>query len=208
MVSAQFPVHIVDVVERGWQSDPSLRPTFSQILQELEPHAPVEEQRRFVWKQSNEESTDEGEVSDFDEADLAEPKSVSKLKSQFEQLRQCGKPPEQDGRAGLLSGTYKPNGTVEKLRQRLDQNGYVAQSQAARAFQAAKSAAQLRDSIVLARNGSIAQRQHAFTVPDQQPTGNFTSHKTANSVTVPVLIGAGSSEPPNRHSDSESSTLI
>ncbi|CAD5214642.1 unnamed protein product [Bursaphelenchus okinawaensis] len=172
--TAQFPKHIIDVIQQGWNPNPAARPTFSQILEDLAPFAPSEEERRFVCKMTNDDSTDEGEYSDFEDFDFTElPKSVSKLKSQFEQLNTA------TPKATSSHGVYKPNGVVEKLRQQLDNNGYV--SQAARSIQAAKSAAQLRDSIVLSREVKVAQRQSAFKEHDQQSTGNFTSSRSLNS---------------------------
>lgn len=136
----------------------------------LEPITPKEE-LKFIFNQVLDESTDEGEFSDFEESDLAPIKSVSTLKSQFEQMTsQTNKIPNMN--------PYKATGAVEKLRQRLDQNGYV--SQAARSIQAAKTASQLRDSIVISREVKISQRQSAFKEPDQNQTGNFTSKNDLN----------------------------
>ncbi|CAD5220579.1 unnamed protein product [Bursaphelenchus xylophilus] len=172
--TSQFPGHIIKVIEDGWNPNPNLRPTFTQILQELAPFTPTDEERKFVCKYEDDGSTDEGEFSDLDDFDLEMPKSVSTLKSQFEQLNH-GKPKA----VSPLVGIYKPNGVVEKLRQQLDNNGYV--SQAARSIQAAKSATQLRDSIVLSREAKVAQRQTAFKEHDHHSTGNFTSKNTSES---------------------------
>ena len=79
-------------------------------------------------------------------------------------------------------GSQKPNNTrktIETLRQRLDNHGYV--SQAARAVTAAKNATKLRDSYVLARSANIAQRQSAFKENEVCVPGNFTTNLPSKS---------------------------
>lgn len=70
--------------------------------------------------------------------------------------------------------------TIEILRQRLDNHGYV--SQATRTHAASKNATNLRDSLILAGTANIAQRQHAFQGINQSPTGNFTTTHSKTSI--------------------------
>ncbi|KAI1708837.1 ankyrin repeats (3 copies) domain-containing protein [Ditylenchus destructor] len=167
--TSQFPVHIIQLLNLAWHADSAARPPFAQILPELEKHIPTEENRNFSIALCNGDgtTTDDEMLSDT-ELDLDDvgcvPTTVSKLKSQWEQLSV-----NDDAQMAKSAGSK----AIEKLRQRIDNHGYV--SQAARAISSAKSATQLRDKFVLARSANIAQRQNAFNCVNQRPTGNFTT---------------------------------
>lgn len=97
-INYQFPSHIIDIIGVCWHSDPLFRPDFSQLVPELEKHAPSDDQRFSVMLESR--NTYEGILADDDEAvsDLdeesqlddegicEEQKIVSKLKNRWEQL--------------------------------------------------------------------------------------------------------------------------
>jgi serine/threonine-protein kinase TNNI3K len=168
----QFPAHILEVITTGWDNNPALRPTFSQILSIIEPHVIPDENRNFVLKKNQSDSSDEGEFSETDNddtLDLNNSKTVSRLKSQWEKFcvddRQLFAPTK-------LPISVKSNSAVEKLRKQIDANGYVMHN--SRSMPATVKSLSLRDTLALNRSANIAQRQIAFKEHDEKPTGNFT----------------------------------
>ncbi|CAL2035173.1 unnamed protein product [Caenorhabditis brenneri] len=99
--TTQFPAHILSLIPQAWHPEPSLRPDFTEIVTILEPHV-----------ESN-------------HTDINAPSSVSQLKSQWEQLSVA--PQHTSKFPPLLSALQgiAVTGTVEELRQRIDNNGYV-----------------------------------------------------------------------------------
>uniref|UniRef100_A0A1I7UJQ2 Protein kinase domain-containing protein n=1 Tax=Caenorhabditis tropicalis TaxID=1561998 RepID=A0A1I7UJQ2_9PELO len=99
--TAQFPTHILSLVSQAWHPEPTSRPDFSEIVSNLEPH--VKSQH----------------------TDISAPSTVSQLKSQWEQLSVA--PPQMPKFPPILSALngIAATGTVEELRQRIDNNGYV-----------------------------------------------------------------------------------
>ncbi|KAF1763622.1 hypothetical protein GCK72_011889 [Caenorhabditis remanei] len=97
----QFPAHILSLIPQAWQAESNLRPDFAEIVPLLEPHV---------------EST---------HTDMNAPSTVSQLKSQWEQLSIA--PPPTSKFPPILSALHgiAATGTVEELRQRIDNNGYV-----------------------------------------------------------------------------------
>ncbi|KAI1722703.1 protein tyrosine kinase domain-containing protein [Ditylenchus destructor] len=178
--TSQFPIHIIQLLNLAWHADSAARPPFAQILPELEKYTPTEENRNFSIALCNADgtATDDEMLSDT-ELDLDDigcvPTTVSKLKSQWEQLSV-----NDEAQMAKSAGSK----AIEKLRQRIDNHGYV--SQAARAISSAKSATQLRDKFVLARSANIAQRQNAFNCVNQRPTGNFTTLKAGANQQTPI----------------------
>ncbi|CAD6185712.1 unnamed protein product [Caenorhabditis auriculariae] len=100
--TTQFPPHILSLLPQAWHPEPQCRPEFSQIVPLLEPHVDAH-------------------------TDIAAPSTVSQLKSQWEQLSIA--PPARSVFPPVLSALHgiSATGTVEELRQRLDNNGYVIQ---------------------------------------------------------------------------------
>jgi len=98
--TAQFPEHIIEVLNQAWLPDPIARPEFSQILPELEQHAPMDEQRQFsivgptqepeatiIREESEDNNTDMDEEFGLDEhCSKAVGTTVSRLKDRWEQL--------------------------------------------------------------------------------------------------------------------------
>uniref|UniRef100_A0A914D0F4 Protein kinase domain-containing protein n=1 Tax=Acrobeloides nanus TaxID=290746 RepID=A0A914D0F4_9BILA len=184
--TSQFPEHIIKMLNSAWHPNPNLRPEFAQILPELEKHIIPDESRNFTVGdcQESDEILSETELEDDFELTCDQLKTVTKLKNQWEQLS-IG---DSAGISNILMnnhappGSQKPNNTrktIETLRQRLDNHGYV--SQAARAVTAAKNATKLRDSYVLARSANIAQRQSAFKENEVCVPGNFTTNLPSKS---------------------------
>lgn len=173
----QFPAHIIEMITSGWDNNPVLRPTFSQILNIIETHAIPDEDRNFVLKRNQSDSSDEGEYSDTDDMiDLTNSKTVSRLKSQWEKFcvddsRLFATPSKSP-----TTKNVRTNSAVQKLRQQIDTNGYVMHS--ARSIPPTKSLS-LRDSLALSKGAKIAQRQLMFQ-HDEKPTGNFTSATSPN----------------------------
>ncbi|CAI4229117.1 unnamed protein product [Auanema sp. JU1783] len=96
----QFPEHILKLLPRAWNSEPSERPDFSDIVATLEPHV----DNHF---------------------NIEVRSSVSQLKTQWEQISAT----PTIRAVPILNSLYgiTSTGTVEELRQRLDRNGYVSQ---------------------------------------------------------------------------------
>ncbi|KAI6241706.1 Serine/threonine-protein kinase TNNI3K [Aphelenchoides fujianensis] len=196
--TAQFPAHIIEIIKTSWDGNPALRPTFSQILAMSEPHTIPDEERNFSLNSQqshSDESTDEGEFSETDgdegaDMRLEANRTVSRLKTQWERF--CVD--DRKMRAGNLkmppSGerATNPNGVIQKLRQRLDTNGYVHVSQAARSVAASKNATSLRDSFVLARSANVSQRQSALfkEANDQTNLGCFSTTPHAAAAAAPA----------------------
>uniref|UniRef100_A0A183CK55 ANK_REP_REGION domain-containing protein n=1 Tax=Globodera pallida TaxID=36090 RepID=A0A183CK55_GLOPA len=89
--------------------------------------------------------------------------TVSQLKDRWEQMSVGDSAGIQTQKGAVLSSSpaAPPSSALEKLKQRVDQHGYVSQS--ARAIAAAKGATQLRDSFAMARRAAnVAQRQSAL----------------------------------------------
>lgn len=180
----------------GWHSDPIARPEFSKILVDLEKFAPSDDSKQFIIGPPFNDSTSAiGEESETDmdddcTSDVGDMKTVTRLKNRWEQLSIndviSDSPPRENGPL--------KNGNIEKLSQRVDHNGYV--SQAKRAVINAKEATQLRDSIVLARSVTVAQRQNAFKKVDQSRSMSFTT----GSPTLPVMISMDESDSSNASS--------
>ncbi|CAA9991427.1 Protein kinase domain-containing protein [Caenorhabditis elegans] len=99
--TAQFPAHILSLIPQAWHPESSSRPDFVEIVALLEPHV---------------EST---------HTDISAPSTVSQLTSQWEQLSVA--PPPASKFPPILSALHgiAATGTVEELRQRIDNNGYV-----------------------------------------------------------------------------------
>ena len=164
----QFPQHILDLVVAAWSANAAQRPTFAQIVAMIESHAPAADERIFTLTQpppaTSTLSIDDGELTESDvdehfELGIESARSVSRLKNQWERF--CVEPSARGGGAtGIAQRRSAAVSNVHRLQQQLDANGYV--SQAARSLAAAKSAATLRDSVVLARTANISQRQCAF----------------------------------------------
>uniref|UniRef100_A0A915EIG8 Protein kinase domain-containing protein n=1 Tax=Ditylenchus dipsaci TaxID=166011 RepID=A0A915EIG8_9BILA len=182
--TSQFPLHILELLNQAWKSDPQNRPQFAEILIQLEKHIPLDSIRTFSLLQFNDPLTTIATTDDeltsgneFDESDGDEQRTVSRLKSQWEQLSVGGEPVA-DGTRFTRSSRPK---TIERLRQSINNHGYVSQgvSQATRAITAAKNASQMRDNLVLGRSANIVQRQNAFKGANQSATGNFTTLKAS-----------------------------
>jgi len=160
----QFPEHILKMITSAWNPKPELRPEFSQILADLESHAIPDDQRQFFIGETVKSKPHHSDIEEeFDKLT-----TVSRLKTQFEQ--QSGN--QHSNLIESEKNTYTGK-TIDNLKNRLDNHGYVSHS--ARTINAAKSAIQLRDNLVIARSVNVAQRQSAFKEPDQQPPGNFTN---------------------------------
>nr|CAD2194170.1 unnamed protein product [Meloidogyne enterolobii] len=158
--NAQFPKHIIEILNQAWQ--PGILFLIKKIFLNFRPnstHLILDENiNKFCIgpPSIDPESTicEESEDNfDIDEDSLISDDSirgttVSKLKDRWEQLSEAS----QNQKIG--------RSRIDKLSQRVDQNGYV--SQAARAILSAKDATQLRDSIVIARSANVAQRQNAL----------------------------------------------
>jgi hypothetical protein len=102
--TAQFPEHIIEVLNQAWLPDPIARPEFSQILPELEQYAPMDEQRQFsiigplsnqepeatiIREESEDNNTDMDEDGGFgldEHFSKAVGTTVSRLKDRWEQL--------------------------------------------------------------------------------------------------------------------------
>ncbi|PIC40716.1 hypothetical protein B9Z55_008364 [Caenorhabditis nigoni] len=99
--TVQFPAHILSLIPQAWHPEYQMRPDFVEIVPLLEPHV---------------EST---------HTDMNAPSTVSQLKSQWEQLSVA--PPPTSKFPPILSALHgiAATGTVEELRQRIDNNGYV-----------------------------------------------------------------------------------
>lgn len=180
--TAQFPAHILEVITTGWDNNPALRPTFSQILNIIEPHVIPDENRNFVLKKNQSDSSDEGEFSEADNEDtldLTNSKTVSRLKSQWEKFcvddRRLFAPTK-------LPRSIQSNSAVEKLRKQIDTNGYVMHN--SRPIPTTVKSLSLHDTLALNRSANIAQRQIAFRGHDEKPTGNFAG-LTPNSTKKP-----------------------
>lgn len=173
----QFPGHILEMITSGWDSNPAARPTFSQILSMIEPHVIPDDERNFVLKRNQSDSSDEGEYSEAendDMLDLTNAKTVSRLKSQWENFcvndRRLFVTPSKLPTTNNKS--VKSNSAVQKLRQQIDTNGYIMQGP--RSIPPTIKSLSLRDSLALAKGAKISQRQSAFQEHDEKPTGNFT----------------------------------
>ncbi|KAI3414040.1 hypothetical protein GPALN_011506 [Globodera pallida] len=161
--------------------DPIARPEFSQILHDLEKHIAADELKQFSnigacplltssvdstesvtilreESEDNADTTEEAEATDDQHLSRSGVNTVSQLKDRWEQMSASRR-----RRALVLSSSpaAPPSSALEKLKQRVDQHGYVSQS--ARAIAAAKGATQLRDSFAMARRAAnVAQRQSAL----------------------------------------------
>lgn len=77
----QFPEHILKMITAAWNPKPELRPEFSQILADLEPHAIPDDQRQFFIGETVKSKVHHSDIEEeFDKLT-----TVSRLKTQFEQ---------------------------------------------------------------------------------------------------------------------------
>ncbi|KAI6214704.1 Serine/threonine-protein kinase TNNI3K [Aphelenchoides besseyi] len=172
----QFPEHIIEIISSSWNTNASLRPTFSQILTIIEPHAISDDERNFTMNQEHpEELTDEEGFSETDVDESAElrndgNRTVSRLKTQWERF--CVDDKQTRSHHKLATGerpTSTSNSVIQKLRQRLDTNGYVSQS--------GKNSLCLHDRHVLARRQNVARlafkeandQTTSFSIPTNNP---------------------------------------
>ncbi|KAL3111592.1 hypothetical protein niasHT_019939 [Heterodera trifolii] len=155
--TAQFPQHIIQILSSAWHHVDSAESV--TILREE--------------SEDNADTMEEADVIDDQQQHISRSgiNTVSQLKDRWEQMSVAGAEPTgvQTQKCATIgpslstASTTTPSSasTLEKLKQRVDQNGYVSQS--ARAIAAAKGATQLRDSFVLARRAAnVAQRQTAL----------------------------------------------
>ncbi|KAI6187748.1 Serine/threonine-protein kinase TNNI3K [Aphelenchoides besseyi] len=171
IATPQFPEHIIEIISSSWNPNASLRPTFSQILTIIEPHAIPDDERNFNLNQAHSEDfTDEEGFSETDVDESAElrndnNRTVSRLKTQWERF--CVDDKQTRSNHKLATGerpTSTSNSVIQKLRQRLDTHGYVSES--------GKNSLCLHDRHLLARRRKVARL--AFKEANDQTTiGSF-----------------------------------
>ncbi|KAK0418778.1 hypothetical protein QR680_013769 [Steinernema hermaphroditum] len=114
--TSQFPEYIISMLRQAWHSDATSRPEFAELLPPLE-------QQLAERPEPDDSATP---VVSADESDdvYGTMRTVSRLKSQWEQLISVPREPVESSTTTISSGSTR---TVEELRSRLDRNGYVLQ---------------------------------------------------------------------------------
>uniref|UniRef100_A0A914GWG7 Protein kinase domain-containing protein n=1 Tax=Globodera rostochiensis TaxID=31243 RepID=A0A914GWG7_GLORO len=164
--TAQFPRHIIQTLSNAWHHADELK-QFSNIgaCPLLTSSVDSTESATILREESedNADTTEEAEATDEQHLSRSGVNTVSQLKDRWEQMSVGDSAGIQTQKGAVLSSSpaAPPSSALEKLKQRVDQHGYVSQS--ARAIAAAKGATQLRDSFAMARRAAnVAQRQSAL----------------------------------------------
>ncbi|TKR67069.1 hypothetical protein L596_023276 [Steinernema carpocapsae] len=115
--TSQFPDYVINMLTMAWHSDSNSRPEFAELLPPLE--------QQLAERPDSEDNATPVVSADESDDVYGTMRTVSRLKSQWEQLILVDKEPsEAVPSATITSGSTR---TVEELRSRLDRNGYVLQ---------------------------------------------------------------------------------